>query len=331
MLYVQNTESPWLRELATGNMYVLLSGRWYRCQESPMGPGRSSADELPASFADIPPASDIGGLRTSVAGTPEAEEAVLRCRRFPQTAAIKRSEAISLDRRVRRQAQVRKDQRAPRCPMRSTPAPRCWKSTAGTTPWTTASGSTSGSATGPWAGGRLGAGRRDREDSAQFAGLQHHARARLRVDAGGGLRGLYAGLHVVLPLLRRAGLRHRLALPALLRPLVLPAPADLGFQCRLQPLDRLEFRHQLEQRLFQHGRELGRRLRRRLLPRALLWRLLRRRLPRTGGDQYRRHQYRQQRQHRQSQPRSTTASATTPRSATPGEFAAERVQPAGES
>ena len=50
------------------------------------------ADELPRSFADIPPASDIGGLRTSVAGTPEAEEAV-REAAIPQTAAIKRSEA----------------------------------------------------------------------------------------------------------------------------------------------------------------------------------------------------------------------------------------------
>ena len=34
------------------------------------------ADELPTAFAQIPPASDIGGLRTSVAGTPEADDAV---------------------------------------------------------------------------------------------------------------------------------------------------------------------------------------------------------------------------------------------------------------
>jgi hypothetical protein len=50
------------------------------------------SDELPASFADIPPASDIGGLRSSVAGTPEAEDAVADAA-IPQTAAIKRSEA----------------------------------------------------------------------------------------------------------------------------------------------------------------------------------------------------------------------------------------------
>ena len=32
LLYVSNTETPWLRELSTGNMYVLLSGRWYRAR-----------------------------------------------------------------------------------------------------------------------------------------------------------------------------------------------------------------------------------------------------------------------------------------------------------
>lgn len=92
LLYVQNTESPWLRELATGNMYLLLSGRWYR-SKSADGPWTFvRPDELPASFAAIPPASDIGGLRTSVAGTPEADDAV-RDAAIPQTAAIKRSEA----------------------------------------------------------------------------------------------------------------------------------------------------------------------------------------------------------------------------------------------
>jgi hypothetical protein len=92
VLYVQNTETPWLRDLPTGNMYVLLSGRWFRAK-SKEGPWTFvRADELPASFADIPPASDIGGLRASVAGTDEAQEAVLDAQ-IPQTAAIKRDEA----------------------------------------------------------------------------------------------------------------------------------------------------------------------------------------------------------------------------------------------
>ncbi len=89
LMYVNNTETPWLRELATNNMYVLLSGRWYRAK-SERGPWTFvRADELPQSFSLIPPDSDIGGLRVSVAGTEEAQEAVLDAQ-VPQTAAINR-------------------------------------------------------------------------------------------------------------------------------------------------------------------------------------------------------------------------------------------------
>lgn len=92
LLYVKNTETPWLRELASGNMYILLSGRWYRAKDTKGKWTFVRADELPASFSKIPPESDIGGLRTSVAGTDEAEQAVVDAQ-IPQTAAIKRSEA----------------------------------------------------------------------------------------------------------------------------------------------------------------------------------------------------------------------------------------------
>ncbi|GAB3277619.1 hypothetical protein GCM10027297_13920 [Parahaliea aestuarii] len=89
LLYVKNTETPWIRQLSTGNMYVLLSGRWYRAK-SQDGPWTFvRADELPEGFKDIPPASDLGGTRVSVAGTEEAEEAMLDAS-IPQTAAIKR-------------------------------------------------------------------------------------------------------------------------------------------------------------------------------------------------------------------------------------------------
>lgn len=91
LLYVENTETPWLRDLPTGDMYVLLSGRWFRAA-SEQGPWTFvPADELPASFRDIPPGSDIGGLRASVAGTPEANDAVLDAQ-IPQTAAITRDQ-----------------------------------------------------------------------------------------------------------------------------------------------------------------------------------------------------------------------------------------------
>ena len=92
ILYVRNTETPWLRDLSTNNMYVLLSGRWFR-SKSQDGPWTFvRADELPPAFAEIPPASDIGGLRASVAGTEEANDAMLDAQ-IPQTAAIRRDEA----------------------------------------------------------------------------------------------------------------------------------------------------------------------------------------------------------------------------------------------
>ncbi|WP_020209113.1 hypothetical protein [Gilvimarinus chinensis] len=92
LLYVVNTETPWLRDLEAGSMYLLLSGRWFKAGKE-SGPWTFvRADELPSSFAAIPPDSDIGGVRTSVAGTNEAEDAVLDAY-VPETAAIKRSEA----------------------------------------------------------------------------------------------------------------------------------------------------------------------------------------------------------------------------------------------
>ena len=92
LLYVTNTETAWVRELTSGQMYVLLSGRWYRSGEQ-SGPWTFvRADELPQSFQDIPPASDIGGLRVSVAGTEEADQAMLDAA-IPQTTAIRKSEA----------------------------------------------------------------------------------------------------------------------------------------------------------------------------------------------------------------------------------------------
>lgn len=73
-------------------MYVLLSGRWFE-SKSEKGPWRFvKPDVLPESFSEIPPASDIGGTRVSVAGTQEAEQAITDAA-IPQTAAINRAEA----------------------------------------------------------------------------------------------------------------------------------------------------------------------------------------------------------------------------------------------
>jgi hypothetical protein len=89
LIYASNTETPWLRELASNDMYVLLSGRWFRAkqQNGPWAFVRS--DQLPNSFANIPPESDLSGLRVSIAGTTEAEEAMLDAQ-VPETVAINR-------------------------------------------------------------------------------------------------------------------------------------------------------------------------------------------------------------------------------------------------
>lgn len=92
LLYVVNTETPWLREIASGDMYLLLSGRWFKSKSEKGTWTFVRGDKLPKSFKDIPPESAIGGLRSSVAGTDEANQAVLDAQ-IPQTAAIKRNDA----------------------------------------------------------------------------------------------------------------------------------------------------------------------------------------------------------------------------------------------
>ncbi|WP_299003457.1 carbohydrate-binding family V/XII [uncultured Shewanella sp.] len=89
LLYVTNTEVPWIRDTSNNKMYVLLSGRWYSAAKE-SGPWTFvRADKLPESFSNIPPDSDISGVRVSIAGTTEANEAVINAK-IPQTAAIKR-------------------------------------------------------------------------------------------------------------------------------------------------------------------------------------------------------------------------------------------------
>ncbi|MEH6909500.1 MAG: carbohydrate-binding family V/XII [Oceanicoccus sp.] len=90
LMYVENTETPWIREIASGDMYILLSGRWFSSGKE-AGPWNFvRSDKLPKSFTEIPPESELGGLRTSVAGTDEANEAVMDTQ-IPQTAAVKRN------------------------------------------------------------------------------------------------------------------------------------------------------------------------------------------------------------------------------------------------
>jgi hypothetical protein len=92
LLYVENTETPWVRELESQQIYILLSGRWFRAKTTDGPWAFVRADQLPASFKEVPAGSDLGGIRSSVAGTEEADDAVLDAE-IPQTTAIKRDEA----------------------------------------------------------------------------------------------------------------------------------------------------------------------------------------------------------------------------------------------
>src|SRR5438034_643773 len=92
LLYVENTETPWIRETEGQYNYLLIAGRWFR-SSSTLGPWSSvRADSLPKAFQDIPAESPIGGVRSSVALTVEAQDALLDLE-IPQTTAVQRSKA----------------------------------------------------------------------------------------------------------------------------------------------------------------------------------------------------------------------------------------------
>lgn len=92
LLYVENTETPWLRELEGKDNYLLIAGRWFR-SPSVQGPWTFvRPDSLPATFQQIPPDSPIGGVRSSIALTVEASDALLDLS-IPQTTAVQRSTA----------------------------------------------------------------------------------------------------------------------------------------------------------------------------------------------------------------------------------------------
>lgn len=92
LLYMSNTESDVLMEIQSQRYFVLLSGRWYAAT-SMKGPWSNvPSNRLPSSFTKIPPESEMGHALIFVAGTEQANDAVLDSY-IPQTSAVKRSEA----------------------------------------------------------------------------------------------------------------------------------------------------------------------------------------------------------------------------------------------
>jgi hypothetical protein len=89
---VQNTSDNIFQYTPTQDYYVLVSGRWFRSQ-SLSGPwALVPANALPADFAQIPEASLARTLLASVAGTPEAQQALID-NVVPQTATVNRKQA----------------------------------------------------------------------------------------------------------------------------------------------------------------------------------------------------------------------------------------------
>ncbi|HEX6828640.1 MAG TPA: autotransporter [Burkholderiales bacterium] len=87
LLRATNTTADVFVEIANNNYYVLMAGRWYRAPFIGGPWSYVAGSALPADFARIPPDSPGGAVLASVAGTPQAREAVIE-NSIPQTATV---------------------------------------------------------------------------------------------------------------------------------------------------------------------------------------------------------------------------------------------------
>ncbi|MEO8205233.1 MAG: hypothetical protein ABI615_03575 [Chthoniobacterales bacterium] len=90
LLYISNTSSDVFMNINTQQLYVLLSGRWYKAalQQGPWT--YIPSYQLPPDFSKIPPGSPKASVLASISGTPSATTAVLNSS-VPETAAVKRN------------------------------------------------------------------------------------------------------------------------------------------------------------------------------------------------------------------------------------------------
>jgi hypothetical protein len=87
LLWAANTAADVFVATTDNSYYVLMSGRWFRAM-SLNGPWSFvAANALPADFARVPPASHAGAVLPTVAGTPQAQEALIS-NSIPQTATV---------------------------------------------------------------------------------------------------------------------------------------------------------------------------------------------------------------------------------------------------
>ena len=95
LLYISNTESNVFLDTTSQFYYTLFSGRWFASKSLKDGPWTYVApSRLPGDFARIPEGSVKGFVLVNVAGTTQAQEAVLD-NSIPQTAAIDRKKATT--------------------------------------------------------------------------------------------------------------------------------------------------------------------------------------------------------------------------------------------
>ena len=93
ILFMTNTADDILMNIDTQEYYVLVAGRWYRSKSLTEGPWSFvDPENIPEGFSDIPADSDMGSVRSSIAGTEEAREAIL-VNQIPQTAEVDRNDA----------------------------------------------------------------------------------------------------------------------------------------------------------------------------------------------------------------------------------------------
>ena len=87
LLWASDTTSDVIVDTNSNLYYAVLSGRWYRASSLDGPWSYIASNALPASFSQIPPNAPAGVVLSTVAGTPQAQEAVIAMT-IPQTARV---------------------------------------------------------------------------------------------------------------------------------------------------------------------------------------------------------------------------------------------------
>ena len=87
LLWASNTTSDVFVNTVDNSYYMLLAGRWFRAPALAGPLTFVASDALPADFKRIPPQSLAGAVLPTVAGTPQAQEALI-ANSIPQTATV---------------------------------------------------------------------------------------------------------------------------------------------------------------------------------------------------------------------------------------------------